>query len=75
MYKGGRTGHDRDKPRYDKFKVERVDGRAHLHVGCDYFVLDLTHDKFARPAIEAYITACKDEFPALAADLQKTLDA
>ena len=41
------------------------------HEGCDYFVLDLTHDPFAIAGIIAYADACASEYPALAADLRK----
>lgn len=57
---------------YQKYRVERTDGSSNpegRHHGCEYFVLDLTHDKFAPPAILAYAEACKDEYPALYADL------
>ena len=73
MFQGGRTGHDRDRGLYDKYRVERTDDRAHLHVDCRYFVLDLTHDKFAPAAIAVYADACAEEFPALARDLRALL--
>lgn len=63
---------DRTKGLTDKFRVSRVDGTdgpGAKHDGCDYFVLDLTHDPFAREAIAAYGRACVDEYPLLAADL------
>jgi hypothetical protein len=61
---------------YHKFNVARTDGTSALgekHYGCDYFVLDLTHDKYALPALEAYMAACASEFPLLAADLWKKI--
>ncbi len=57
---------------YGKFRIERTDGKSapgEKHDGCDYFVLDLTHDKFALAALLAYAEACKEEFPLLANDL------
>lgn len=42
---------------YNKFTVTRNDGRdapGEKHHGCEYFVLDLTHDKYARKAARAY---------------------
>jgi len=57
---------------YNKFFVARVDGSdgpGEKHDGCDYFVLDITHDRYARPALVAYANACRDEYPLLAADL------
>jgi hypothetical protein len=63
---------------YRKFIVCRADGSSDpggKHDGCDYFVLDLTHDKFARPALEAYAGACAEEYPQLATDIRETLNA
>jgi hypothetical protein len=39
---------------YDKFNVSRTDGKSapgEKHAGCRHFVLDLTHDPHARPAL------------------------
>jgi hypothetical protein len=58
---------------YAKFRVERTDGTSaegQKHDGCEYFVLDITHDKFALAALAAYEEACRTECPALAADLR-----
>ena len=44
---------DRDRGLYEKFTVRRTDGSDAVgfkHRGCEYFVLDLTHDKYAVPA-------------------------
>jgi hypothetical protein len=60
---------------FNKFKVERTDGRSapgEKHHGCAYFVLDLRHDPYAWPAIDAYAKACKDEYPELASDLLRS---
>lgn len=57
---------------YRKFNVTRTDGSSEpgrKHHGCEYFVLDLTHDKHAGPALAAYARSCEPEFPALASDL------
>jgi hypothetical protein len=59
---------------YAKFRIERTDGQSApgcKHDGCEYFVLDLDHDKFSIPAIEAYAEACKDEYPVLAEELKE----
>lgn len=59
---------------FNKFKVSRVDGTDKLggkHHGCDYFVLDLTHDVHAREAIRAYAKSCAPDYPQLASDLMK----
>lgn len=57
---------------YDKYNVSRRDGSSNAggkHNNCNYFVIDLNHDKYAKPALLAYAEACKDEYPALASDL------
>lgn len=46
-----------------KYQVQRHDGRdgsGQKHEGCEYFVLDLTHDKNARVAASAYADAIKE---------------
>lgn len=65
-----------DKARgfYNKFTILREDGSdrpGDKHENCSYFVLDLTHDKYAWPALAAYENACIDEYPLLAADLRR----
>lgn len=62
---------------YQKYVVTRTDGSSELggkHHGCDYFVLDLTHDDFALPALIAYEKACRSKFPALADDLKRKIE-
>jgi len=57
---------------YGKYLVQRMDGQdmpGEKHVGCKLFVLDITHDPFALPAIQAYAKACLREYPVLSADL------
>lgn len=57
---------------FQKFVVLRKDGSSApgaKHGDCQYFVLDLNHDKHARAAIAAYVEDCRDEHPQLAADL------
>lgn len=61
---------------YQKFNVSRTDGSSGhggKHEGCDYFVLDLSHDPHAYKALKAYIESCRREFPALADDLTTRL--
>lgn len=60
---------------YRKFKVERTDGQSApggKHHGCEYFVLDMNHDKHALAAIRAYIRSLAEaeECPELIEDLQ-----
>lgn len=71
---------DRDANRglYGKYRVERVDGSSGpggKHEGCDYFVLDLTHDHHAKAALKAYADSCRADYPLLAADLDDALAA
>lgn len=57
---------------FNKFCVTRTDGKDAVgkkHHGCRYFVLDITHDKFAAAALKAYADACRSEYPLLAKDL------
>lgn len=64
---------DKTRGLYGKFLVRRLDGtsrRGGKHHRCAYFVLDLVHDKFAWPAIDAYARACEKDFPKLAHDLR-----
>jgi len=61
---------------YHKFKVTRTDGSSRKggkHADCKYFVLDLKHDPFCRPALAAYARACRSTHPSLADDLEKSL--
>lgn len=59
---------------YPKFYVERTDGQSEpdgKHEGCDYFVLDLSCDPHALPALVAYRDSLKErgEYEMLARDL------
>jgi len=63
---------DSSRGLYGKYHIERIDGSTQpggKHENCQYFVLDLTHDKHALPALEAYALSCQDEYPLLAQDL------
>jgi hypothetical protein len=63
---------ERGRGLYRKYSVHRLDGRdrwGQKHHGCEYFVLDLTHDPYAIAAVRAYADSCKADYPALAADL------
>lgn len=67
---------DKTKGLYNKYHVARIDGSSEpgrKHENCDCFVLDLTHDRYAVPALAAYASACDFEFPQLAADLRRKL--
>lgn len=63
---------DKNRGLYHKFNIERTDGASApggKHEGCEYFILDLTHDKHAIAAILAYAKSCRKEYPKLADDL------
>lgn len=48
---------------HDKYTVIRNDGTdrpGEKHDGCQYFVLDLTHDAAARDALKFYANRCAD---------------
>lgn len=65
-----------DGPIYRKFNVSRTDGRdkrGGKHDSCDYFVLDVTHDPHALPALQAYADACEETHPLLAEDIRERL--
>lgn len=65
---------DKTKGLFNKFKVERTDGKSapgEKHADCSYFVLDVSCDPFAIPALMSYIRACEKQYPALARDLLK----
>lgn len=58
---------------FRKFSVSRVDGSdapGGKHHGCEYFVLDMDHDKAAPAALVAYADAVAETHPQLAADLR-----
>lgn len=58
---------------YGKFRIERTDGGSApggKHHGCQYFVLDVTHDKHAAVALAAYADAVAATHPQLAQDMR-----
>lgn len=57
---------------YRKFNVSRTDfsdAPGRKHHGCEYFVLDVTHDPLAKPALAAYAAAAVVDYPQLAVDM------
>lgn len=71
---------DRDRGRglYAKYRVMRNDGSSEKggrHEHCEYFVLDLSHDPHAIPALRAYAESCQMDFPFLARDLLEKIDS
>lgn len=68
---------DKTRGIYHKFNVTRTDGSSApggKHDGCRYFVLDLSHDPHAIPALRAYAESCAKDYPALAADARHLAD-
>lgn len=64
---------DKKRGLYNKFIIKRTDGQSapgKKHHGCEYFILDLTHDTHAYAAILAYAESCKEDYPLLAQDLE-----
>lgn len=67
---------DKTRGMFHKFNVSRTDGSSAIggkHEGCSYFVLDMTHDPYAIPAIKAYADSCEAEYPLLARDLRAAI--
>jgi hypothetical protein len=61
---------------YQKYVVQRADGSSApggKHEACDYFVLDLVHDRLALVAVKAYADQCRYRFPLLHLDLIEML--
>lgn len=55
---------------YRKYIVTRTDGDpTGKHADCEYFVLDLKHDPFARQALVTYAHCCAVSHPELSLDL------
>lgn len=64
---------------FNKFLVRRQDGSDinelyGKHYGCEYFVLDMTHDKYAVGALRKYADDCEKDLPTLARDLRIKAD-
>lgn len=58
---------------FRKFDVRRTDGSdapGGKHHGCEYFVLDMTHDPHAKAAAAAYADSAKATHPQLATDMR-----
>lgn len=59
---------------FRKFIVQRVDGSDQpggKHCGCEYFVLDVNHDPYAKPALQTYARACEGTHPELSDQLRE----
>lgn len=64
---------DKSKGLFTKYDVRRRSDPEGKHTNCEFFVLDLVHDRFAAAALSAYAQACSAEYPQLAADLRGKL--
>lgn len=67
---------DKSRGLYNKYTVTRNDGSSDpdwKHEGCEYFVLDLMHDEYAKAALLAYADSCEADYPLLAKDLRKEM--
>lgn len=60
---------DQERGLYSKYDVRRLNDTTGKHDECEFFVLDLKHDKHAKHALIAYSIACREEYPILADDL------
>lgn len=60
---------DRDEGLYGKYEVRRRGDAIGKHDNCEYFVLDLTHDRHALTALATYAEACRLDYPRLSGDL------
>lgn len=59
---------------FRKFDVRRTDGSdapGGKHDGCEYFVLDVTHDPHAKAVLAAYAAGVEATHPQLAADMRQ----
>lgn len=55
---------------YRKYYVKRLNDPEEKHIDCNYFVLDMNHDKYAKAAVSAYADSCRKDYPNLARDLK-----
>lgn len=65
---------DQERGLYGKYRVSRIEDPTGKHKDCEYYVLDLVHDKYAMAALAAYAGACRQEFPLLSFDLSFIVD-
>lgn len=64
---------DKKRGVYKKWAMKRLNDPDGKHDDCFIFVLDIDHDPFAVPALNAYIDACEHEYGPLAFDLTNVL--
>lgn len=64
---------DRKRGIYRKYFVQRLGDWERKHDKCDFFVLDLVHDKYAKAALRTYASLCESEYPELAKDIHKRI--
>lgn len=66
------TKSDKEQGVFHKFDIKRKDGSDRpggKHYNCQYFVLDLDCDPYAKSAMLAYAESCKNTHPTLSAEI------
>lgn len=68
---------DQDRGIYKKYNVTRLDDAAAKHKDCNYFVLDLKHDKHAAAALYGYAESLDmaQEYPQLMKEVRALADS
>ena len=64
---------DKYRGLYRKYFVKKVSDPNKKHDNCFFFVLDLDHDPYVIPALEAYADACQKTHPVLARQLRVSI--
>lgn len=54
---------------YSKYTVTRNNDTVGKHKDCEYFVLDINHDPYAKHALVSYAAACAATHPELSKDM------
>ena len=68
---------DKNRGLYEKYIVRRADNKdmpGQKHYGCRYFVLDMTHDVHAIPALWAYAWSVVNTNPTLCREILDFID-
>jgi hypothetical protein len=58
---------------YDKYFVRKKGDAQAVHLDCEFFVLDMTHDVYALTAVMYYRDAVREANPRLAEDLDERI--
>lgn len=57
-----------------KYIVLRLNDEVGKHDACEFFVLDLEHDRHTQPALRAYADSVESENPSFASELRELAD-